>query len=157
WVVRFQMYGLTPPLGLAWLAFRGDDVQSGLIGPRSGNVPEDALGALLCFVGGLVLWSAAGYVLWRLAARRFRVLAGRVPIPMPVGGPASLLPTQQGGSVAVLTPRPRRRRRVLAVGLGAGLVSVVLLVIGWGVFRAVSADRHLEEALAEVDRTDPGW
>jgi ABC-type Na+ efflux pump permease subunit len=156
WVVRFQMYGLTPPLSLAWLAFRGDDVQSTVIGLRTTD-GDDPMGALLCLVGGLALWSTAGYVLWRLAARRFRVLTGRVPIPLPVGGPILPLPAQQGGRETVPAPRPSRRWRRVAVGLGAGLVGVVLVVVGWGVYRGVSADRHLDEALADVDRTDPGW
>jgi hypothetical protein len=39
-----------------------------------------------------------------------------------------------------------------------GLVGgVALLVIGWGVYSAVSADRHLKRALEEVSRADPGW
>jgi len=66
WVVRFQMYGLTPPLALSWLAFRGGDVHSGVVG-TSGMDTDDPIAASLCFLAGLVLWSVAGYVLWRQA------------------------------------------------------------------------------------------
>jgi len=148
WVVRFQMYGLTPPLALAWLAFRGDSVESGVICVYSTD-GDDPIAALLCLVGGLALWAAAGYVLWRLAARRFRVLTGRVPIPVPVAGQAARLPLPDGRPAAC----PTKRRRLLIAALGA----TALIPVGWGVFRGLSADRHLKDALGEMDQTDPGW
>jgi ABC-type transport system involved in multi-copper enzyme maturation permease subunit len=150
WLVRFQMYGLTPPLALAWLAFRGDAVESGVIGTSG----EDPIGALVCLVGGLVMWTAAGYFLWRRAVRRFRVLTGRVPVPMPAGMVPLAAPAPQPAAPAAASPpRPRRRKWVL-IGLLGG---AVLLAVGWGVYRGVSADRHLSDALAEVERADPGW
>jgi ABC-type transport system involved in multi-copper enzyme maturation permease subunit len=145
WLVRFQMYGLTPPLSLAWLAFRADDVQSNVIGMDA----EDPMGAFTCLLGGLALWSAAGYVLWRRAARRFRVLTGRVPIV----GQVSNLPVPDGRLETCPTKR-RRRRWPVAVG---ALAVVVLVPVGWAVYRAVSADRHLDAALDEVSGADPGW
>ncbi len=165
WVVRFQMYGLTPPLALAWLAFRADDVQSGIVGMR-GLDAEDPMGALFCLLGGLALWSTAGYVLWRRAAWRFRVLTGRVLIPVPVPVPVPVPDSQPGpgtgtGTGAHLSepqagPTKARSRRFWPA-LVAALAAIVLIPVGWGVYRAVSADRHLNEALAEVDRADPGW
>jgi ABC-type transport system involved in multi-copper enzyme maturation permease subunit len=149
WVVRFQTYGLTPPFALAWLAFRGDIIESGIIG-ASGTDTDDPMGSFLCLVGGLVIWGLAAYVLYRRAAGHFRVLTNRVPIPVPTAG----LPQPAGGSESVpAKPRPRWRRRVL-VGVPVGLA---LLVVGWGVFRGVMADRHLMAALDEVDRADPDW
>jgi ABC-type transport system involved in multi-copper enzyme maturation permease subunit len=156
WLVRFQMYGLTPPLSLAWLAFRGEDVTSGVVGTYGA---EDPMAALACLVVGLALWSAAAYVLWRRAARRFRVLTGRVPIPVPVGPPpdmgqASDRPEADDKLETGPTKRRPRRRLRLLIGLLGG---VALLALGWGVYCGVSADLHLRRALEEVGRTDPGW
>jgi ABC-type transport system involved in multi-copper enzyme maturation permease subunit len=152
-VVRFQMYGLTPPMALYWLAFRGGDVQSGLVGTR-GDPAEDALGALLCFAGGLVLWAIAGAVLWWRACRRFAVLTGRAPIPVPAGGPMAGLAAPPGEmEAAPARRRPLRWRRVLVALPAAG----VLAAVGWAVYLAVSADRHLEAALEGLDRDDPDW
>jgi ABC-type transport system involved in multi-copper enzyme maturation permease subunit/uncharacterized membrane protein YqaE (UPF0057 family) len=153
WVVRFQMYGLTPPLALGWLAFGRDSIPSGIIGNSSSSA-DDPMGALYCLLGGLALWGTSGYVLYSLAARRFAVLTGRVPIPVPVVGRLSDLPQLENvPEPAPSTARPRRRRRVLLGALGG----VVLLPVGWGVFKAVMADRHLNAALEEADHTDPGW
>jgi ABC-type Na+ efflux pump permease subunit len=159
WVVRFQMYGLTPPVALAWLAFRGDSIESGLIGGNDMN-GDDPMGSLLCLIGGLLVWGTVGCVLYRRAARRFAVLTGRVPIPVPAAAPppglapvATLPQPGRRPTAGVTKPRPRWRRRVL-IGLAGGAVS---LLVGWGVFRAVMADRHLSAALEETDRADPGW
>src|SRR5205085_78918 len=104
WVVYFQMYGLTPPLALAWLAFHSENIQSGSFGPEGEN--GNPMGALLCLVGGLVIWATAAYVLYRRAARRFRVLTGRAPIPVPAADP----PQPDGGpEAAPAKPRPRWR------------------------------------------------
>jgi ABC-type transport system involved in multi-copper enzyme maturation permease subunit len=148
-LVRFQMYGLTPPFSLAWLAFRADDVYSGVVG-LNGQDHDDPLAALACFFGGLVLWAGAGVGLWLVAARRFRVLTARGPVPehvsnIPATDDTLKAPPRKG--------RPRRLRRVLV----ALLAGVALLPVAWGIFRSVSADRHLDEALAELERADPGW
>jgi ABC-type transport system involved in multi-copper enzyme maturation permease subunit len=155
WLVRFQMYGLTPPLSLAWLAFRGDSVESGVIG-ANGTEADDPMAAFYCLLAGLVLWSVAGYVLWRRAASRFRVLTGRVPLIADCG----LQIADLKGQSAICNPqsaigpaRPRWRRRVVV----AALAAVVLLPVGWGVYHGVSADRHLDAALDDVSRSDPGW
>jgi len=149
-VVRFQMYGLTPPFALGWLAFRGDDLRFGVVGSSN----EDPIAASLSLFAGLVLWSVAGYVLWRVAARRFRVLTGRAPIPVPVVGQDSNPVARPTGLESCPTPRrPRRRLRLLM----AGIVGLALLVVTWGIFRALSADRHLNEALEATTETDPGW
>jgi ABC-type Na+ efflux pump permease subunit len=153
WVVRFQMYGLTPPLALSWLAFRGDLIESRVIGVNTGDGGEDPFGALFCLIGGLALWSLAGYVLWRLAARRFRVLAGRVPIPVAVVA-ATSVPVVPPPGAETRSPASRRRRRHLLIAIPAALL---LSVVGWGIFCALSADRHLEKALAETDQIDPDW
>jgi ABC-type transport system involved in multi-copper enzyme maturation permease subunit len=145
WLLRFQMYGLTPPLSLAWLAF-GDNVESGVVGMDI----EDPMGSFACLLGGFAVWSLAGYVLWRRAARRFRVLTGRAPISMPVAGLAAQLPEPELGPTK---PRTRRRWPVLA----GALAGVVLIPVGWGVYRGVRADRRLDAALDEVNRADPGW
>jgi ABC-type transport system involved in multi-copper enzyme maturation permease subunit len=151
WLVRFQMYGLTPPLSLSWLAFRAENVESGVFGLR-GLDGDDPMGAFACLLGGLALWSAAGYVLWRRAVRRFRVLTGRVPISVAVVGQPLSPPVPEGRLKTYPTKRRLRWRVLLALPAGA-----VLLLVGWGIYRAGSADRHLNEAMDEVDRTDPNW
>ncbi len=141
------MYGLTPPIALGWLAFRGADVGGGVFGSSA----EDPVAALGCLIGGLVLWSVAGYLLWRLAARRFRVLTGRVPIPRPVVGQESaVVPLLEGEA---FRPPPRRRPRFAI----AGLLALTVAIVAWGVFRGVSADQHLNQALEATLQTDPSW
>jgi ABC-type transport system involved in multi-copper enzyme maturation permease subunit len=158
WVLRFQKYALTPPLALAAMAFRGDHLTEGVVW----SADDDPVTGAICVVAGLLLWGTAGYVLWRSARRRFRVLAGRVPIPVPAGAPPwdagqiSDLPQPDDRQTPdVAKPRPRWRRRVLIASAAA--VVIVLLPTGWGVYRGVMADRHLNEAIEEADRTDPGW
>src|SRR5581483_5902358 len=97
-----------------------------------------------------------GYVLWRRSARRFRVLTGRAPIPLPVGvSGAGAGTTAPPVGAEIPAPKARsRHRRVVAAVLA---IAVVVTPIGWGVYRGVSADRHLNDALDEVNRDDPGW
>jgi ABC-type transport system involved in multi-copper enzyme maturation permease subunit len=139
WLVRFQMFGLTPPVALGWLAFRGDTIEGGIVG----STADDPMGSFACVIGGLVFWGAAGFVLYRRAARRFRVLTGRGPVPRP----------EAEGQVQAAPAKPRRVLRV-AIGLAAG---AALLVVGWGAFHSWKADRDLQAALDETDRTDPDW
>ncbi len=134
--LNFEKYALTPPLALAWFSFRGNDVRS-----LFGADHDDPLRILGHVLTGLVVWGGAGLVVWTSALRRFRVLSNRAAfVPAP---PDTELPR----------PRRSRRRRVVVAGIA---VLVLGLTAGYAYF-ALTADRHLREALAETDRLDPHW
>ena len=88
-LIQFEQNALTPPLALAWLAFRSEDVATGWFGTHH----EDPLLMFSFLVFGLILWGSAAALLWRVAGRRFRVLACRVPIPVPAAPPPPVATT----------------------------------------------------------------
>src|SRR6476469_4578225 len=61
-------------------------------------------------------------------------------------------------STPTLTPAapPRRRNRRWLIALLLGLVAVLAPVVAW-TYRHWSGEREVQELLAELDRTDPGW
>jgi hypothetical protein len=139
WAVRFQMFGLTPPLALGWLAFRGDTIEGGIVGSSS----DDPMGSFSCLIAGLGFWGVAGYLLYHGAARRFRIMTNRML-------PAAGRPT---GHEHQETRRPRRMLRVAIALAAVG----VLLIIGWAAFHAAKAEHDLKAALDEITDSDPDW
>jgi ABC-type transport system involved in multi-copper enzyme maturation permease subunit len=140
WVVRFQMFGLTPPLALGWLAFRGNSIEGGIVGSSS----DDPMGSFYCVIAGLAFWSVGGWVLYRRTTRRFRIVTNRLP-------PAAGRPADSGQPET--RPRSRRMLRV-AIAVAA---SIMLLVIGWAAFHAAKAERDLNAALDEINDSDLDW
>jgi ABC-type transport system involved in multi-copper enzyme maturation permease subunit len=136
--VRFELFGLTPPIALAWLAFRSDGVDPSFLG----DVGAAPIQVLLSLVVGLLVWGLAAGVLWRAASRRFRALSGRAP-RVPAAAPPDAAPRPA---------RSRWRRRLVAAA-----AVVVALIAGAYVWLAVTAERDLRRALQETDRLDPGW
>ena len=154
-LASFQMFGLTPPLALAWLSFR--DPNTGLQVPMDvpwlrrisgfGHLPEQDFDAIIL---GLVFWALAGLLLWWQLSRRFRRTTRRVP----VGRPA-VSSTPRAQAAAAPTPRRPVRRRwrrapraaiVLVLGVLAGYFS---LAIYWYI--------DLQRAFAETEALDPVW
>jgi ABC-type transport system involved in multi-copper enzyme maturation permease subunit len=78
WLGHFQLYGLTPPVALGWLAFREGDFTFSYIGFLTWGVDEPYK-AIVSIGIGLFVWWGASWVLWKLTERRFAALAGRVP------------------------------------------------------------------------------
>jgi hypothetical protein len=76
-IFSFLLYGLTPPAALAWLAFRGDDMQLGYFASRW----EDPWQAFVCLVLGLICWAIGAWLLWAFAQVRFRRMSNRTIIP----------------------------------------------------------------------------
>ncbi len=155
-LIQFEQNALTPPLALAWLAFRSEDVATGWFGTHN----EDPLVMFSFLVFGLVLWGSAAALLWRVAARRFRVLACRVPIPVPTTPPPTPVPaatptTAASGSESV--PKPIRRRWSWKARLGVSATVVVVGIIIWVEWKSVAADRALTEALSETEARDEDW
>jgi ABC-type transport system involved in multi-copper enzyme maturation permease subunit len=152
WLVHALLFGLTPPVALSWLAFRGHDVQLPLVSIAN----EDPWGALGALVGGLVLYTAAAGLGWRWTDRRFRQLAGREAVARPKVSPAAA-----GASASPATPQARKvappnwRRSAWRV---AYLTAVLLaLGIGWYWYVSSQADERLQNAIGEANRLDPGW
>jgi ABC-type transport system involved in multi-copper enzyme maturation permease subunit len=91
-VFQFQSFGLTPPVGFAWLAFQGQEFRDAF-----GREEPYKYTAFALF--GLVIWGAAALGLWGATCARFRAITGRMPIrrrmapPLrgqsPPGAPAS--------------------------------------------------------------------
>jgi ABC-type transport system involved in multi-copper enzyme maturation permease subunit len=78
--VFLQIYGLTPPLAITWLSFRGYDFYTLIHFHES---PWDSLQGI---IGGLVIWSAGAMLLWYRAVRRFQALV-RTTSARPRRGP----------------------------------------------------------------------
>lgn len=75
-VFTFQAFGLTPPLSLGWFAFHGDEVTAQALGTRRGDDPKEIV---LCIAVGLLIWTLAGFILWRLNLQAFALMAHRSP------------------------------------------------------------------------------
>ena len=156
-LAHFQMYGLTPPLALAWLAFRDGDIS--LLGRNSINWLEwfgrsEDLQAFEAIILGLVFWALAGLLLWWRLSRRFRRATGRVPLVRPTVPPLC----GAGFQPANLRPagsRPHTGRRWRRAVLGMAVLALVALV-GY-LYLTISAERDLQQALKETDALDPGW
>jgi ABC-type transport system involved in multi-copper enzyme maturation permease subunit len=86
----FQLYGLTPPVSLAWLSFRGSEFGVPYVGS-----PGNPWHSMLGLSAGLVVWSVAAFVLWRSAVRRFRQSTNRLPVRRPARKVG--LPTNRSG------------------------------------------------------------
>jgi ABC-type transport system involved in multi-copper enzyme maturation permease subunit len=78
--LSFLKYGLTPPIALAWLAFRSDRVDSVRL-EMLGRWGEDPWEAFIGLIVGLVCWAVAGRIWWAVARERFRIVAHRVVRP----------------------------------------------------------------------------
>jgi ABC-type transport system involved in multi-copper enzyme maturation permease subunit len=148
WVMAFQLYGLTPPVSIAWLSFRGIDFELPVIG-----YDRDPARSLMGLVLGLCLWSLAAGGLWYKTAHRFRKQTNRVPqlVGAAVGGK---LPAQAATMPKAVT-RPRWRKRVLA-----GTLFLIAAVVPFGLrfaYLSHSADLLLQETVSEIDKEDQGW
>lgn len=77
--LTIQIYGLTPPAALGWLAFDGDSVQFNPLNLGQGLLRqlEDPMDTLLGIVIGLVVWVLLAYCLWRATLHRFQRRAER--------------------------------------------------------------------------------
>lgn len=76
-VAQFQLFGLTPPVSLVWLAFQGAEFHE-----ISREEPYKFTAFALF---GLVFWAAAALGLWTATCARFRAISGRAPIRRRVG------------------------------------------------------------------------
>jgi ABC-2 family transporter protein len=76
----FQLYGLTPPVSLAWLSFRGNEFEVPYV--TSGSL-DNPWHSMLGLWAGLLLWSVAAVALWRGTVRRFRQSTNRLPVRRP--------------------------------------------------------------------------
>jgi ABC-type transport system involved in multi-copper enzyme maturation permease subunit len=160
WLRDFQLYGLTPPVSLAWLSFRGDDFAVPYLTTGS---QDDPWRSILGLCAGLLLWSIGGFALWQGAVHRFRQSINRLKArkaPSLVNGLGRRngyqVDSNADGVLSPLPPRPRRLKRILAATL--------FLVLAFGLWRARAAylsraaDRSLQELLGRLDSTEPrGW
>lgn len=91
-VAEFQLYGLTPPYTLGFLALQGWEFEETNL---FWNWPQ-LYGYLLMALAGLAAWSLGAVVLYFAARLHFRAQAHRLPItpaPIPVAAPTSAIPT----------------------------------------------------------------
>jgi ABC-type transport system involved in multi-copper enzyme maturation permease subunit len=88
WVPQFELFGLTPPATLALLALHGWEFKDNMFLWRG----RDFLHWLAFAAGGLAIWATAAGILWGVTLRRFRVLAGRLPLQRPERLPAPAPP-----------------------------------------------------------------
>jgi hypothetical protein len=65
--------------------------------------------------------------------------------------------TDLASSVPGPSPPPRRRWRRLWRYAALSLLTIIGVPLGWYFYQRHAADRELQEAIAEVDRTHPGW
>ncbi len=75
WLTHLEMYSLTPPIALSWLAFHADNIRLNYLGMGGENVWLVFLAVFL----GLVIWGMGAFVLYQDARRRFRRAAGPKP------------------------------------------------------------------------------
>jgi hypothetical protein len=95
-VAQFQLFGLTPPFSLGWLAFQGQEFRESW-----GREEPYKFTAFALF--GLVMWSAAALGLWGASCARFRAISHRMPIRRRLSPPRTLIPP---GSPAGTAERP---------------------------------------------------
>ncbi|HEV3117982.1 MAG TPA: ABC transporter permease subunit, partial [Gemmataceae bacterium] len=157
-----QLYGLTPPVSLAWLSFRGSEF--GVPYVTTGS-PDNPWHSLLGLLAGLVLWSVAAVALWRRGVRRFRQSTNRLPARRSARKVSSLLnPSRrrsghEGASrntlLGPVPARPRRLKRMLAAFL--------LLALAFGLWRiraaylSQAAELLLQESISHLDFYDAKW
>ncbi len=67
-VFAFQVYGLTPPVAIAWLSFRADYIEHII------EVPHDIWEIFQNIMQGLVVWLVAAFFLAIFASTRFDAL-----------------------------------------------------------------------------------
>jgi ABC-type transport system involved in multi-copper enzyme maturation permease subunit len=78
YLFSFEVFGLTPPATLAFLAFHGYEFD------RNSRLTENAgLVCLICSIIGLVLWAIAAFALYEKTRERLRVVTGRAPFRPP--------------------------------------------------------------------------
>lgn len=75
WLTYLEMYALTPPVTLSWLAFHTDNIRLNYLGLGGSDV---WLVFLAVFVG-LAIWGFGAFVLYQAALWRFREACGRGP------------------------------------------------------------------------------
>jgi ABC-type transport system involved in multi-copper enzyme maturation permease subunit len=92
-VAQFQLFGLTPPFGLGWLAFQGQEFRD------FGSDHAMKFTAFALF--GLVIWGAAALGLWGATCARFRAITGRMPIRRRAAPPRTLTPPAAPADSAV--------------------------------------------------------
>jgi ABC-type transport system involved in multi-copper enzyme maturation permease subunit len=78
-LVFFQTFSLTPPLGLGFLAFQGEEFT------HSGYENHRLFIALGCALFGMVIWGCIGVIIWNATVQRFSELMGRAPTKRPGG------------------------------------------------------------------------
>jgi ABC-type Na+ efflux pump permease subunit len=84
-VAQFQLFGLTPPFSLGWLAFQGQEF-------RESWAREEPYKFTAFALFGLVMWSAAALGLWGASCARFRAISHRMPIRRRLSPPRTLTP-----------------------------------------------------------------
>jgi ABC-type transport system involved in multi-copper enzyme maturation permease subunit len=75
YLLSFQVFGLTPPAMLAFLAFHGQEFNPSSWGGLGGE--PLALVWLICSIIGLFIWALATFMLFEQTRERLRVAAGR--------------------------------------------------------------------------------
>jgi ABC-type transport system involved in multi-copper enzyme maturation permease subunit len=75
WLTHLEMYALTPPITLSWLAFHTDNIRLNYLGLGG----DDVWLVLLAVFLGLVIWGVGAFVLYQGALWRFREACGRGP------------------------------------------------------------------------------
>jgi ABC-type transport system involved in multi-copper enzyme maturation permease subunit len=160
----FQLYGLTPPVSLAWLSFRGSEFEVPYV--TTGSL-DDPWHSMLGLCAGLLLWSVAAFALWRGTVRRFRQSTNRLPARRSARKVGSLVnrsgrlsghqvASEMNSPLGPVPPRPRRLKRILAaillLALAIGLWWIRTAYLSW------AADLSLQESLSRLDSAEPwGW
>jgi ABC-type transport system involved in multi-copper enzyme maturation permease subunit len=136
WLVYLRKFGLTPPVALAWFAFRGSDFRLPYVSSGSG---EDGWAAFVGVICGLAFWAVMTAGILGIAILQFHVVTAtrnqRLP-EQPVTTSRRLRPSYPLVAVALL---------------------LIVLLVGWHAYLSQTADRQLNEAIAEAERLDPGW
>lgn len=130
--------GLTPPVFSFLFAFQGNGTNA-----WDAIAWENAGISLM----GVFFWAAGGLILWKVNVARLR--REREGGKLPTG--------REARSETGWQPVPRSfALRRLGIGLAAALLLALLAGVGWRAYRARD-DECLRQALAELDRADPGW
>jgi ABC-type transport system involved in multi-copper enzyme maturation permease subunit len=167
WLHEFWAFILLPPATLGFLTFSPHDVENWLTGKLDLQYTP-----LILSLEFLCWWSLAA-MLVMMANIRFRVVTGRTSgLPNP---PCSLSEseaaivlktTQTADSDHLLKKKEKNEGQFEEIAAGAWpkrLVNAALLLLplclmlAWYLYSHWAAERSLEQAIANVDRLDPGW